>query len=84
MVNIIVKINVYWDSCKNVIIYLHLLNKLLIKCGLIIVSFCRGATKKVAAAMADSILMDVENSVMSTFDFLSAEHVVDDEDDNMR
>lgn len=44
---------------------------------------CRVAAKKVAG-LADSVLMDVENSVMSTFDFLSAEHVVDDEDDNMR
>lgn len=39
---------------------------------------------KKAAGMADSVLLDVENSVMSTFDFLSGEHVVDDEDDNLR
>lgn len=49
----------------------------------VLLCVCRVAAKKVAG-LADSVLMDVENSVMSTFDFLSAEHVVDDEDDNMR
>lgn len=32
----------------------------------------------------DNMMMDAESAVMDNFDFLSSEHVVDDEEENMR
>ena len=44
--------------------------------------YCRTATKKIPTSIAEKALMETEESVMATFDFLGSEHDVDDDDDD--
>ena len=44
----------------------------------------REPNKKVQNSVSDNMMMDSENSVMASFDFLSSDNVVDDEEENMR
>lgn len=45
----------------------------------------REPSKKMQSALSpDNMMMDAESAVMDNFDFLSSEHVVDDEEENMR
>ena len=40
--------------------------------------------KKFPSSLAEGALIDSEAAVLSTFDFLAGENVVDDEDENLR
>ena len=39
---------------------------------------------KMPTSLVDGALMDTQESVLATFDFLSNENVVDDDDENLR
>lgn len=47
--------------------------------------FARIGLKKIpGTGPIDNALLDTENAVMSTFDFLAGENVVDEDDENLR
>jgi hypothetical protein len=48
-------------------------------------SCCRIGLKKLqGSGPVDGALIDTENAVMQTFDFLASENVVDDDEENLR
>ena len=44
---------------------------------------CRTAPKRIPPA-DEQVVLDTEESIMATFDFLSPENVMDEEDENLR
>ena len=43
------------------------------------IAYCRTNTKKLPSTLAESALIGTEESIMATFDFLSGENVIDEE-----